>query len=40
MSSGIIIICSKTFKNENIKPTIIKKSTPIEGRKFIEKSKG
>ena len=40
MSDGIIHISSKTYKNENIKPKIIKKSIPIEGSKFIEKSKG
>jgi len=40
MTEGLIHMSSKTFKNESIKPKIIKKSTPIEGSKFIEKSKG
>ena len=33
MADGIIHMSSKTFQNENIKPKIIKKSTPINGSK-------
>ena len=36
----IVYMSSKSYKSENIKPKIIKKSIPIEGSKFIQKSNG
>ena len=40
MVEGIVYMKSKSFKAENEKPKIIKKNTPIQGSKLLEKSKG
>lgn len=40
MVEGIVYMSSKTYKNENIQPKIIKKSIPIPGSQLIGKSQG